>query len=265
MIAFSPLHELGLDAPEHPGLERYVTELNLRLLGLVSDEERARLIEESLGHLEATAQLYEDRGAHPDIAVQAAIASYGDAKSVAEECILSWYEKQTVSSPILRKLGRGRGIAFGLFGCADLAYLIFLQIRVFLPSPSGFHVPYSPAQVRSIFPEPLPFPDMTPQFFVLVGYPLLVPILLGWLCGRIIPLRATQSVYLALMPIIVSSYLIGALLLPSTEPLLFAVVQTLFWLPVGVFSAYLSSWIARVRRERRIGRAECARPPSQNR
>ena len=52
------------------------------------------------------------------------------------------------------------------------------------------------------------------------------------------------------MQLIVASYAIGVSLLPVTDGLVFAIFQTVYWLPVGCGTAYLSSMTARRRRSR---------------
>jgi hypothetical protein len=69
-----------------------------------------------------------------------------------------------------------------------------------------------------------------------------------------VPVRPHASVYRVLMPLVVASYLIGILLLPVTDGIVFAVVQTVYWLPAGCGTAYLVSQASRRLRAMQVRR-----------
>src|SRR5262249_29218099 len=140
--------------------------------------------------------------------------------------------------------GRAQSLALAIFGCATLAQMLLLQLRIYLPSGEPL-IQLSPAQVRDFIPKPLPYPEMTPMFFITVGFSVLAPILLGWVVGKQIPVRAASAVYWGFSPFIFGSFLMGCVFLPNTEGLLFAIWQLVFWLPVGCLMAHLSSKVAR--------------------
>jgi hypothetical protein len=258
----SALSRYGIDYPEIdlapcPQLERYLVELALYLKGVVPDLEVRRFLEETADHLAA---LLEDRG-DSESPVLEVVREFGEPRRLADTFIEAWYNRRPGRRLIERLLGPGNMLVLSIFGTAALAYWALLQFRVFLPSDSAFHLPWSPGQIRRFFPEPLPFPDFSWQFLLLTGIPVLAPPILGWVVGRIVPVRPHVTVYGVLMLLTVASYAIGISLLPVTDGLVFAVFQTVYWLPVGCGCAYLSSKAARrgrLRLAQRLAEAELA-------
>ncbi len=228
-------------------IRQYVETLDRSLAGEVSNAERELLVEEALFVLESSVAEGTLLGKTVEEAIRDALQEYGPVLAVADAHVEGFYEADP-RSPIIQLLGRANALAFGLFGCATLAYYILLQVRIYLPVGVPINLPFSPAEVRSVFPEPLPYPDLTPSFFALLGYPLIVPFVLGWVVGRRIPVHAPAAVFRSMGPIALCSFLMGSLLLPNTEGLLFAIWQVIFWIPVGYLTACLSSYLARQRR-----------------
>lgn len=243
-----------LQAAPCPGLRAYLAELYLYLTGIVPEPDVHRYIEETADHLENVLEDVSEPNQTHDEAVQRAMLEYGEPRRLADDLIEAWYFKQSRLNSIERTLGPGHAYALMWFGAANLVFWILLQIRVFLPSSSALQGPWSPGQVRQFLPEPIPFPDVSPQFLLFTGVPLLAPPLLGWAVGRAVPVRPHASVYRVLMPLVVASYLIGILLLPVTDGIAFAVLQTIYWLPVGCGTAYLVSRAERRLREMQVRR-----------
>lgn len=225
-------------------LEQYIAAMDRALTSSIPDSSRCDLLDETRAHLEQSVRTGVERGNSLLQSTQAAIERYGSAASNAAEYIESWFEGQG-RTPMSRRFGRANLISYGIFQMLEVIYFLILQVNVFLPGESVYQIPFSPAEVRTVWPTPLPFPDLSLRFFVLIGYPLIAPILGGWLVGRILPVKAAAAVYRGLVPLILISFVMGALLLPMTEGLLFALLQVAFWLPVGCFTAHLSSQIAR--------------------
>lgn len=233
------LPETFLAAAPCPGLRSYLAELYLYLTGIVPEADLRRILEETADHLESVVEDVSEMYPRHEDAVAQAMLEYGEPRRLADELIEAWYFRQSRLNSLERALGPGHAYALTLFGTANLLFWVLLQVRVFLPSGSAFRGPWSPGQIRQFLPEPIPFPDVSPQFLLMTGVPLLAPPLLGWAVGRAVPVRPHASVYRVLMPLVVASYLIGILLLPVTDGIMFAVVQTVYWLPVGCGTAYL--------------------------
>lgn len=236
------------------GLRAYLAELYLYLTGIVPEADVHRFLEETADHLEGVIEdVSETHPAHED-AVAQAMLEYGEPRRLADDLIEAWYFRQSRLSSIERALGPGHAYALMWFGAANLLFWVLLQMRVFMPSSTAFRGPWSPGQIRQFLPEPIPFPDASPQFLLMTGVPLIAPPLLGWAVGRAVPVRPHASVYRVLMPLVVASYLIGILLLPVTDGIVFAVVQTVYWLPAGCGTAYLVSQASRRLRAMQVRR-----------
>lgn len=237
---------------EHKAVRRYLAELYVYLQGIVPESDVHRFLEETCGHLESLLEEYET----PDDAdVRFALEEFGEPRRLADDYIEAWYNKRSRLTFFERSFGPGNLLVLALFGMASLLFWTLLQFRVFLPSNSAFHLPWSPGEIRRYFPEPLPFPDFSLQFLLMTGVPVLAPPILGWIVGRVVPIKPAGAVYAVLMPIILVSFFIGVLLLPITDGLIFAIFQAVYWLPVGCGAAYLSARQLRrfrFRRARRI-------------
>lgn len=248
------LPETFLPAESCPGLRSYLAELYLYLTGIVPEEEVHRFLEEAADHLEAIVEdVSEDHPRHED-AVAQALLEYGEPRRLADDLIEAWFFRQTRLNSIERAIGPGHAYALTLFGSANLLFWVLLQMRVFVPSGSAFRGPWSPGQIRQFLPEPIPFPDASPQFLIMTGVPLIAPPILGWLVARAVPIRPHASVYRVLMPLVVVSYLIGILLLPVTDGIVFAVLQTIYWLPMGCGAAFLTERASRRLRAMQVRR-----------
>lgn len=235
------------DVPEERLLDDYVDRLRAPLVGTVPLERRQRFLSEVAGHLEALVEDYRQEGEAPDSAARRAIREHGKPGQLAEDFLAAWFQKGA-RGPIERRFGRANCTAFGAFVVAQAAYLLVLQVRVFEPNGAFYRFPFSPGQIRQVWPAPLPYPEASPWFAFLVCYPILAPFVAGWWTGRRVPVRAGMAVYHALVPLILCSFAVGACLLPVTEGILFALIQLFLWLPVGSLAAHVSSVLARTGR-----------------
>lgn len=225
-------------------VEQYIAAMDRALTGSIPDSTRRDLLDETRTHLDQAIRTGKERGLDTLESTQAAIDRYGPAQENALDYLQSWFQNES-RTPLTRRFGRSNLISYGIFQMLVVIYYLILQINVFLPGESIYQIPFSPAEVRNVWPDPLPFPDFSVRFFILIGYPLLAPILGGLIVGRMVPSKAAAAVYRGLMPLILISFVMGALLLPMTEGLLFALLQVAFWLPVGCLTAHLSSKLAR--------------------
>lgn len=236
------------DALSNAPLESYLEEVASILRGSIPYEERESFLEETRAHLEQAIRDGLNRGETCEEATRNAVRRFGTARLNAEDFVQSWFQYRA-RTPMSRRLGRANLIAYGFFQIAVVLYYLVLQVNVFLPSEAMYRIPWrmSPLQIREIWPEPLPFPDFTPAFFITIGWPILAPVVAGWLVGRLVPVRAAAAVYRGLTPLIIISFVMGALLLPMTEGLLFALFQVAFWLPAGCLAAHISSHLSRTK------------------
>lgn len=250
------------DGAEHNLLLRgYLEDLKDAFRDRTTAWERDSYLSEVGSHLVQAIQHRMERGETELEATRNALAKFGSVTQNAEEFVTSWFESEG-ATPLTRRFGRANLVAYGLFQMAELVCLVILQVNVFLPNEAGYRLPFSPAEVRSIWPEPLPFPDFSPRFCLLLGTPIALPIVAGFLVGKMVPSRAHAATYQGMLPLILCSFAVGALLLPATEGLLFALFQIAFWLPVGCLTAFLSSKSSRGcrRRDYDSSRAAFQRP-----
>lgn len=225
-------------------LDDYLDRLRAPLVGIVPLERRQRFLGEVAGHLEALVEDYCLDGETAEEAARRAMREHGEPGTLAEEFVAAWFQKGA-RGPIERRFGRANCTAFGAFVVAQAAYLLVLQIRVFEPNGAYYRLPFSPGQIRQIWPAPLPYPEASFWFAFLIGYPIVAPFLAGWWTGRRVPVRAATAVYHALAPLILCSFAVGACLLPVTEGVLFALIQLFVWLPTGTLIAHVTSVLAR--------------------
>lgn len=244
--AFVGCHPAIVSATSLP-LRKYLVELAVYLERVVPRSETDRLLEEVADHFET--MLEAEGHSFEEVA-----AEFGSSRQLADNFIEAWYAKRSSPSLLERRLGTGSMFALGTFGFASLIYWVLLQFRVFLPTYTSIKLPWSPGQIRAFFPEPLPFPDFSVQFLLLTGIPLLAPPLIGWLVGRSVHIKPHSTTYSVVVHITIVSYIIGILLLPMTDGLVFALFQTVYWLPVGCLAAYMSHTIDRKRRQKRADR-----------
>ncbi|MGV3619074.1 MAG: hypothetical protein ACO1SV_27420 [Fimbriimonas sp.] len=242
-------------------LNAYLLEMEERIGDIAPIEESDSFLDEVRVHLHQAIRRRVERGETRLHATRAALDKFGPARTNADDFLASWYENE-LRTPLGKRFGRANLAAYGAFQIAEVVCVLILQLNVFLPNEASYRIPFSPAQVRSVWPEPLPFPDLSLRFLTLMATPILLPIVAGWLVGRWVPVRAAAACYHGMIPLILCSFVLGALMLPTTETLLFALFQIAFWLPVGCLTAHVSSNLSRGgnRRERAQFRVVEQRP-----
>jgi len=221
-------------------IEDYLDHVCAPLVGVVPFEERTRLREEAAFHLDRLTQSYVAEGLAPEAAARKAIRTYGDPAKISDDCIESYHENR-VQSPVFRRVGSSSFIAFCLFGVAQILYTALLQIRVFLPSGEAYRLPVSPAEARLLIPEPFPIPQSWAEFLLLYGFPVVAPLVAGFYTGLHVPVGASRAVLVAMMPIVIYSFVVGSFMTPITTGLLFALFQAVYWIPAGCLSASLGT------------------------
>lgn len=241
---------MSLDASLKPSFEElvqpYLADLEAGLVGRVPRDVGQAFVSETEFWIERQTYDFTLQGSELEEAVNRAIARHGSAHALALTLSEGWFESG-VDSPLLRKVGRGNAIAGTIFGFGNLVSIVLLQLALFFPSDRA-KLPFSPAMVRSVLPESMPLPDLNWQFLVPAAAVFLLPVILGMVAGLQIPVRASAAVYRAMCPVVLSAFSLGCLLLPNTTGLLFALIQTVFWLPAGCLAAHLTSTFARHRR-----------------
>lgn len=225
-------------------LEDYVDRLRAPLVGIVPLERRQRFLSEVAAHLEALTEDFQSEGLAATDAAKRAVGEHGNPGKLAEDFLTTWYERGA-RGPLEKRFGRANCTAFGAFVVVQALYLLVLQVRIFEPNGVYYRLPLSPGQIRQIWPSPLPYPENSPWFLVLIGYPILAPFIAGIWVGRRVPAKAGNAVYHALVPLILCSFTVGVCLLPVTEGILFALFQLVFWLPMGTLAAHISSVLSR--------------------
>lgn len=256
---------MSLDESLKPNFEEliqpYLDRLAKGLAGRVPDEVAFDFLSETEFWLEKQTFDFFVQGTELPEAVRQAIVRHGSADQLAVELSEGWFESG-VDSPLIRKIGRGNVIAGTIFGFGNLLSVVLVQLALFFPSDRA-RLPFSPATVRSVLPESLPLPEASWQFVAPIATLFVLPLFLGVAAGSQIPVRASAAVYRAMCPVLLSAFSLGCLLLPNTMGLLFALIQTAFWLPAGCLAAHLTSTIARRRRAktRRSGSAAGPRTP----
>ncbi len=232
-----------MNPKEHP-IQAYLAQLSEELRGLVPERERVHLVQEQLFWLERRLRDAVLEGTPYEEACRKVVARHDSPKVLARRLAHESYE-DAIDTPIYKLLGRANSTAAVIFGQANLYYLLFLQMKVYLPPSAALKSSLSPAQLREVFPEPLPFPDLSWWFLMTVGFPVVMPWVLGWLCGRMIPVGASSAVARVMALIVLSAFVLGSALLPQVEGILYALFLLVYWLPVGILTACLSSSLRR--------------------
>lgn len=225
----------------HPHVSDYLAQLEHALAAYVPETEALRLIEESEDHLISLIQTLEEQGEGPE-SVHLAILEMGSPQSVADYFIEAWYLRPSRLGPLERRLGPGLTRTLIWFGAAEFLLWTLLQARIFLPAYGSVQLPWSPATVRRYFPEPLPFPDFSLRFLLIIVLPIVLPPLLGYAVGRQVPVRPHIEVAKVVIGLAVFSYAIGLLLLPVTDGVILAILQLAYWLPMASLTAHLTRY-----------------------
>lgn len=240
--------------PPEDLIEDYLDHICAPFVGIVPFDERSRFREEAAFHIDRLQQSYQAEGMPAEEATRRAIRTYGEPGQVSDRYLESFYENR-VQSALFKRIGSGNFIAFCIFGVAQILYTALLQVHVFLPSGEAYRLPVSPAEARQLLPEPFPIPQSWGDFALLYGLPIVAPILAGFFVGYQVPAGASRSVFQAMMPIVIYSFVVGSFMLPITTGLLFGLFQAVFWIPVGCLAASVGTTYAQRRAIRHAKRA----------
>ncbi|MBC8100960.1 MAG: hypothetical protein H7Z41_00030 [Cytophagales bacterium] len=228
-------------------IEDYLDHLCAPLVGIVPYSERSGLREDAADMIERLSSRYTAEGIEPERAAQLAIEKHGASHEVSRQFLEAWFSHQP-HGVLARRFGLANAHAVVYFGLATFLATTIIQVRVFNPCLDLFLLGLTPAQMRQIVPEPLPLPDTSPLQAALVVIAVLAPFVAGYLTGSAVPVGAARAVYQAMMPLIVFTLVLGALVLPTREGLLLALFQLVFWLPVGCLVAHAAGPLAWRRR-----------------
>lgn len=240
------LAQIAETRPPSDLIEDYLDHVCAPLVGVIPFDERSRFREEAGFHIDRLQHSYQAEGLSPEDAVLKAIQTYGEPARVSDRCLES-YQENRVQSPLFKRIGSGNFIAFCIFGIAQILYTALLQLHVFLPSGEAYRLPMSPAEARMLLPEPFPIPQSWGDFAFLYGFPLLAPLVAGFLVGLAVPFGASKSVFQAMMPIVIYSFVVGSFMIPITTGLLFALFQAVYWIPIGCLAAAIGTTYAQRR------------------
>lgn len=238
---------------DNVALEDYLETLTAPMIGLVPYGTRMEFRAEARDHIERQIERLRAEAVGEEEATRQAIESYGSSGQICDAFLAEWFNGRS-QNLIFRRFGHANYIAFGRFAAAQALYTIILDLRVFLPSGAAYALPLTPAEARRLFPTPLPLPELNSTTLLLLVLPIIAPMIAGYLTGVAAPVRPAQAVYQAMMPILIYSFVVGALMLPMTEGLLFALFQVCFWIPVGMLFANIGAAMS-TRKRCRVGGA----------
>lgn len=225
-------------------IEDYLDHIYAPLVGMIPWRERRRLRDETAYHLERAASTRIHQGHSAADAARLAIQEYGDSAAVSDEMIQLWMER-SVNTSLTRKMGRSVVVALACFSLAHTAVTLLEQAHISMiqlqsnPAPMTFGL--SPAQIRRIIPLPLPLPESSPTFLLLISALIVLPLVAGFLTGWLAPIRSVRSTYHVQVGLTMCSFLAGFLMLPACYGLLTAVFQCAYWLPMGCLTAHFGA------------------------
>ncbi len=237
------------DRPPEEIVEDYLDHLCAPLVGIMPFGRRERLRAEARYNILERADLYTLEGMPPQEAAEEAVRKYGDTRDLSEAFLEEWLHSLPQGA-LARRIGLPMSYAAFFFIQASLWGFVLLQYRLFFPNDQPMVLSLSPAQIRAFYPEPLPLPESNPLWLLVWVYGFLAPLVAGWLTGVKAPIGAARSVATILAWLILLTFVVGTLMLPLTEGLLFAMLQLLWWIPAGTLTAHVASALARRRRLR---------------
>lgn len=233
-------------------IEDYLDHICAPLLGIVPYPERARLREETGFHIEQRANDYRLQGMEEREAVLRAIQMVGNSEKVGQTFLETWFKHQP-QGRLGRYIGLANAYAFVPFMVATLAVTWLLMLRVFLlPDPKIITFGLSYAQIRHVIPEPIPLPETNWESLLLYGISIFAPIAAGWWTGVRVPYGAARAVYQVMLPLVIYTFLLSAVVMPRQEGVGLALVEMFYWIPVGCATAHVAGLITWRRRSRRF-------------
>lgn len=212
------------DAPIQPltgdeRLEDYLEHLGAPLVGIVPFRERKAFRREVQAHLEGLIDEYVWQGNERAAATEAALREFGEPWKVGQAFVQEWLQGSVHlrPAPLVRK---ATCTSFVWFGIGSLLVLLPLERDALIgPWAEGL----SGAGLLA----------------------MVAPVVAGVLTGATTPLQAKTGVRNAMFALALHTFVLGLLLLPRYEGLVFAAWQVVFWLPVGVMTAAVTARIVR--------------------
>jgi hypothetical protein len=213
-------------ASADPQIEDYLDHVFVPLVGRVPYATRATLRAELRAHLEALIDASRELGRQPDQAIRDALAQFGDPQALAREWLRGW-RQQGPAGPVL-SARPAAFVALGCFGLAtSVAVALVVALMLLVPGNSSMIAFWGPVVA-----------------FVL-------PALAGMTTGLLSPGRPAMGAFYALAVLIAVSALSASAISGRTdfnEFAGFAMLQGMFWLPIGCGAAALGGRL-RVLRE----------------
>ena len=207
-------------------MEDYLDHLCAPLIGLMPYQERQQFRMEAAAHLDALTGEYRRLGLSRVEAMEAALREFGKPWQVGQAFLESWKDSRG-QSWMVRLLGIARVRALGFFGLASMISLLLLE-----------------AYVHGAFPV-----DGLPGLYLFVA---LAPLIAGCLTGATMSPRAVRGVFHILLFLIFDSALTALTNGSSLEIGVFALIQLVFWLPIGSLATGLTVAIVQAGQKRRF-------------
>lgn len=224
-------------------VEDYLDHQMAPLIGLIPLEERRRIRRDLADYLANDVNELAEEGRSRLDCVRSVIAEYGDTRAAADEILDHWLHQKDGNGRLSRRFGVPKIYAAIYFGVATSVVGILAQIHISAvnsqsnPLPVGFGL--SPAQLRTFIPSSLPLPESSPTFGTLIAALFALPITAGVLTGWTAIVHPARACYHVMLIMIMFSFASGVLMLPACYGLMIAVLQMLYWLPVGCLFAHI--------------------------
>lgn len=226
----------------------YLDHVCARLVGFIPYAERQSIREEASFHLHRSAGASLLQGADPEEAARRAIEEYGDSRVISDDLLEAWMHRR-VKTRLTRFAGWSVVCALACFTLANAWIAILEQVHIAYVGLQSTSAPVTfgltPAEIRHFIPRPLPLPESSPTFVLLMASLVLAPLVAGWVTGWLAPVHPVRATYHVQIGLTVYSFLSGFLMLPACYGLLTAVLQLLYWLPAGCLAAHFGAAVRR--------------------
>jgi hypothetical protein len=226
----------------------YLDHVLAPMIGVVPIEVRRRIRAEALDNLEGRTQGYIRDGMPPREAAAAAIRKFGESTELSAEFIGNYTRQAQPEGSLGKVLGPDIIQSALYLGQATLWGLIFLHVRINLPSGQIETFGMSLRQIRQFIPEPFPLPEKSLAFWLHAAFILVAPIVAGAVLGANStrsPIRDTLAIMVTLTAV---SLLAGLMLLPNFDGVIFSGIHAVLWTPAATVSAHLGFLYAQRKR-----------------
>ena len=206
-----------------PQIEDYLDHVCAPLVGLVPYARRQELRAELRGHLEALVATHEELGSARTAAVVLALRQFGPPRCLSRQWAREWTHGAAPAGP--QPAWPAMFVALGSFGLASLLALVMLA-----PLTVGI------GSYRN---------DGSVPVVALIS--ILLPLLAGLTTGLLSPVRHALGTFYALAVLMLPSTALAISSLPQPQDstglaatsVLLALVQPIFWVPIGCGAAAL--------------------------